>query len=60
MVIGYYNLKFSKNKLRDGVTLSEIFSHKAIYMLYHSHDRRTGKFGETIVTLKVVSLLSVS
>ena len=60
MVIGYYNLKFSKNKLRDGVTLSEIFSHKAIYMLYHSHDRRTLKFGETIVTLKVVSLLSVS
>ena len=44
MVIGYYNLKFSKNKLRDGVTLSEIFSHKAIYMLYHSHDRRTGEF----------------
>ena len=44
MVIADYNLKFSKNKLRDGVTLSEIFSHKAIYMLYHSHDRRTGEF----------------
>ena len=44
----------------DGVILSEIFYLKAIYMLYHSHDRRMLKFGETIVTLKVVSLLSVS
>ena len=58
-MIADYNLKFSKNKLRDGVTLSEIFSHKAIYMLYHSHDRRKWKFGETIVTLKVVRLSSV-
>ena len=60
MVIGYYNLKFSKNKLRDGVILSQIIVCIHFYMFYHSHARRTLKFGETIVTLKVVSLLSVS
>ena len=60
MVIADYNLKFSKNKLRDGVILSQISVCIHFYMLYHSHDRRTLKFGETIVTLKVVSLLSVS
>ena len=57
MVIGYYNLKFSKNKLRDGVILSQISVCIHFYMLYHSHDRRTLKFGETIVTLNTVSFV---
>ena len=58
--MGDYNLNRFKNKLREGVILSEIFYHRALYMFYHSHDRRKWKFGEMIVTLKVVSVFIVS
>ena len=54
-----YNLKFSKNKLRDGVILSQIILHSLLHVLSFSRPPHVD-FGETIVTLKVVSLLSVS
>ena len=53
-------LKFSKNKLRDGVILSQIkFSFTSTCSIILTTVAREN-FGETIVTLKVVSLLSVS